>query len=342
MKMILIKTPYKGLFITENGKAWRNDLKIEIKPTANGKVRFNGKLYDLQKLINYSRQNNTKAKRINTKQPPPVKKSVPVRELQKIGFKKTQISGLYVSKNGKAYNYNSNRYLTATTKGIIVINRKGYNFAKLILETFCKIENRSGQINFINGNDKDFRFENLEYKSTIKQPPPVPTDLIKCIRFYFEVDKTFKTSNILYKFYLYEIIKMRNFNYKYKGLDFDLFLDYSKNDFCVLSNNQKTVFDKFNYTATNGKNAINKYLNLLVNECLQDYENGLLKLKEYKPKPPTKTDTLRALQKTANEYGLNVKIPLRKKSIKELLHDYKKHTKAIETKIENLKREPPK
>ena len=51
MKTILIKTPVKGLFLTNEGKAYRKDLKIEIKTTTNGKVRFNGKLYDLQKLI---------------------------------------------------------------------------------------------------------------------------------------------------------------------------------------------------------------------------------------------------------------------------------------------------
>ncbi|WP_395078126.1 hypothetical protein [Flavobacterium sp.] len=337
--MHLKKTNIRGLLITETGKAWRKDLKIEIKATTNGKVRFNGKLYALQKLINSSKAKTTVTSRTDAK--PPVKKAFSIRELQNQGFKKTQISGLYVSKTGKAYNYNSNRFLTATGKGTIIINGKGYNFAKLILETFCKIENRSGQINFINGNDKDFNFENLEYKSTIKQPPPVAKDLIKCIRFYFEVDKKFTISNILYKFYLYEIIKMRNFNYKYKGLDFDLFLDYSKNDFCVLSNNKKTIFDKFKYTATNGKNAINKYLNLLICECLQDFENGLLKVKDFKPKQPTKTDTLRAIQKKAIEYGFNVKIPLRKKSIKEILNDYKKHTKAIDLKIENLKNQPP-
>ncbi|ELM3651544.1 hypothetical protein RYR30_002495 [Flavobacterium psychrophilum] len=337
--MHLKKTNISGLLITENGKAYRKDLKIEITATINGKVRFNGKLYDLQKLVNYSKEKATVTSRTDAK--PPVKKAVSIRELQKQGFKKTKICGLYVSKVGKAYNYSSNRLLTATTKGIITINGKGYNFAKLILETFCKIENRSGQINFINGNDKDFSFENLEYKSTIKQPPPVATDLIKCIRLYFQVDKNFKTSNILYKFYLYEIIKMRNFNYKYKGIDFDLFLDYSKNDFQTLLSNQKTVFDKFNYTATNGKNAINKYLNLLIFECLQDFKNGLLKVKDFKPKPPTKTDNLRLLQTKVNEYGMKIKIPLRKKSNREIINDYKKHTKAIDLKIENLKNEPP-
>jgi hypothetical protein len=339
MKTILIKTAVKGLYLTNEGKAYRKDLKIEITATTNGKIRFNGKLYDLQKLISLSGQNVSKTK--VSKPKPPVKKAVSISELQKQGFKKTQISGLYVSKNGKAYNHTSNRLLTTTAKGTIIINGKVYNFAKLILETFCKIPVRSGQINFINGNDKDLAFENLEYKTTIKQPPPVATDLIKCIRLYFEVDKKLNKNSLITKYYLYEIIKKRGFELKYKGFDFDLFLEYAKNDFWILSNNQNNTFAKFNYTATNGKNAINKYLNLLIFECLQDFENGLLKIKGFKPKPPTKTDTLRALQKTANEHGFNIKIPLRKKSTKELLRDFKKDTKALETKIENLKNEPP-
>jgi hypothetical protein len=333
--MELTKTKIKGLYLTNEGKAYHKTAKREIKATLNGKVRFNGKMYVLRNLMTETAPKPTKAKQ-------PIKKAVPIRELQKQGFKKTQISGLYVSKVGTAYKVNSNRFLTITAKGNVIINGKGYNFAKLILETFCKIEARSGQIVFKNGNNKDFSFENLEYKTTIKQNAPKETDLIQCIRFYFEVEKRFKTSNILYKYYLYEIIKIRGFNYKYKGLDFDLFLEYAKNDFWTLSNNQKNTFDKFNYTATNGKNAINKYLNLLVNECLQDFENGLLQLKEFAPKQPTKTDTLRALQKKVNDYGINIKIPLRKKSTKELLNDYKKQSKATDIKLENLKNEPPK
>lgn len=337
-KIILIKTSIKGLYLTSEGKAWRNDLKIEIKATTNGKIRFNDKLYDLQKLINLSKAKATVTSRTDAK--PPVKKAVSIRELQKQGFKKTKISGLYVSKTGKAYNYSSNRFLTATGKGTIIINGKGYNLAKLILETFAKIENRNGQINFINANDKDFSFENLEYKSTIIQLPPVANDLIKCIRFYIIVHTKFNLKSNLFKFHLWELMKYRNFENRYTGKDFEMFIEYSKNDFLV-SNNQKTIFDKFNYTATNGKNAINKYLNLLIYECLQDFENGLLQLKDFAPKPPTKTDNLRALQKTAKEYGLNVKIPLRKKSNRELLNDWRKFSKAIDLKIENIKNEPP-
>lgn len=338
--MQLKKTNIRGLLITENGKAWRKDLKIEITATTNGKVRFNGKLYDLQKLIIQSNKKPTPTSRTNVK--PPVIKMVSIRGLQLQGFKKTKISGLYVSKVGKAFNYNSNRLLNVTAKGTVLIDGKAHNLAKLILETFCKIENRSGQINFINGNNKDFSFENLEYKSTIIQPKPKATDLIKCIRLYFEVNKNFTTSNLLFKYYLSEIIQIRGFNLKYKGIDFDMFLDYCKSNFIIISNSQTAVFDKFNYSQTNGKNAIAYYFNLLINECLQDLQNGLLQLKEFKPKPPTKTETLRNLQTKINDFGFNIKVPLRKKSNRELLNEFRKHTKLIKLQSKILKNEPPK
>lgn len=325
--MPLNKTTVKGLYLTNEGKAWHKSAKRQITTTTNGKVRFNGKLYDLQKLIDLNKPNATKPKGTNPK--PPLKKSISISELQKQGFKKTKISGLYISNNGKGYNTNTKRSLTTSTAGNITIDGKAYNLAKVILETFCKMPMRSGQTIFINGNKKDFYFENLEYKSTIKQTAPNEADLIQCIRFYFEVDKKLNKNSLMTKYYLSEIIKKRGFDFKYKGFDFDLFIEYSKNDYWTLSNNQKTVFDKFNYTATNGKNAINKYLGLLICECLQDFENGLLKVKDFKKPPPTKTQKLRDLQIKANEYGLNVKIPLRKPSVKETLKKYQKQTTEI-------------
>ena len=173
--MKLIKSSIKGLYLTTEGKAWRKDFNIELKATTNGKVRFNGKLYSLQKLIvqrspkittnkvvKAKDQKKTKAKTKITS-----KKRTSLRELQKEGFKKTQINGLFVSKNGEAYNYDSDRFLSPTTKATVIKNGKGYNLAKLILEVFCNIENRSGQINFINGNDNDFSFENNKIKNGI-------------------------------------------------------------------------------------------------------------------------------------------------------------------------------
>lgn len=310
MKKQLTKTSIKGLYLTIEGKAWHKECKCEIKPTLSDKIRFNGKLYDLQKIKDLRIEKVPKNKKRKAK--PPIKKTVSIRELQKQGFKKTKVGGLYVTKNGLCYNSITKRNLTVRND-ITTINGKAYNVAKIILETFFKIPVRSGQIVFKNANNKDFSFENLEYKSTIKVEPPKETELIKIVRLYFEVSEKFKKSSFNFKYYLSQIIVKRGFEYKFKGIDFDLFLYYSKNDFLTL-NNEKNTFAKFNCSATNGKNAINKYLNILVNECLQDFENGLLKIKDFGSKPLTKTQKLRELQKDIQEMGLSIKIPLRKSS----------------------------
>jgi len=311
MKPTIKKTHVKGLYLTNDGKAWHKSSKCEIKPTTSGKIRFNGKLYDLQKLINLSGQNVPKTKVSKAKQQ--TKKAVSIRELQKDGFKKTKISGLYISKDGKAYNYNSKRNLTPTTKGTIIIDSKAYNLSKLILETFANIPVRSGQIYFTNGNDNDFSLLNVAYKSTIKEPLPVDSDLIKCIRLYFEVDKKFKKSNLLFKYYLNEIAVKRGFLFLHTGKGFDLFKEWLTFDLTIKSNSIYNLSLKNGFSARNGQNEIYKYLNLLITGCLQDFENRTLKLKDFKRKPPTKTQRLKAKQKALDELGINLKLTSRKR-----------------------------
>jgi hypothetical protein len=339
MKPTIKKTIVKGLYLTIDGKAWHKSSKCELKPTLKGKVRFNGKLYDLQKLMNVTKPKPTKTKVSN---PKPVKKRVSIRELQKQGLNKTEISGLFVANNGLCYNSTTNRNL-AITKGKITINGKAYNVAKIILKTFCKIPIRSGQIVFKNRNNKDFSFENLEYATTgTYHAPPKETDLVKIIRLYFEVPKKMNRQNLMYKFHLHEIATKRGFIYLHTGKDFDLFLQWLNPYILAQSQSKQEVSIKNGYSTTNGINAINKYLSLLTNDCLKDFENGLLNVKDFEPKPPTKTQKLRDLQKSVNEWGLNVKIPLRKKSNRELLSNYEKHLKEIDSKIKNPENEPPK
>lgn len=315
--MQLNKTNIKGLYLTNEGKAWHKSAKREIPATTNGKVRFNGKLYDLQKIIDFSQSNTTKNK--GAKPKPAVKKGVSITELQTQGFRKTKISGLFITNNGKGYNVNTKKSLSIVV-GKIIVNGKAYNVSKLILETFCKIAVRSGQINFKNGNDQDFYFENIEYKSTIKQLPPSEVDLIQCIRLYFEVDKKLKRSNILFKYYLNEIALKRGFIYLNKDTDFSLFLEWLKP--FNLNQTKAIISEKHGYTVRNATNTINKYLAMLVNECLQDQENGLLEVKDFLKPKPTKTQKLKEAQKSVNEMGLNIKIPLRKPSQKEQLKKF--------------------
>lgn len=316
-KQQLISTHVKGLYLTSEGKAWHKSAKRALSPTKSGKIRFNGKLYDLQKLIDF-RQSKTTRQKAEIKKP--VKKTISIRELQKQGFKKTKINDLYITNDGKVYNVSTKKSLSIV-KGLIIVNKKTYNLSKLILETFCKIPMRSGQTYFKNGNEMDFYFENLAYKSTIKQMSPNEADLIKCIRLYFEIDRNTHKRSLLIKYYISEIIKARNFLYKDK--DFDLFLEYYQCEYLILSNNQKAVFDKFNYSVINGKNAINKYLNLLVDDCLKDFESGILEIKDFLKPLPTKTQKLKDLQKSIDEMGLNIKIPLRKPGVKQLPDKFK-------------------
>lgn len=310
--MELTNTSVKGLCITNEGKAWHKSAKREIKANNSGKVRFNGKMYSLQKLINPK-----PLKKEKRAKPKPIKKtSVSIRELQKQGFKKTEIIGLYITNKGKGYNIATKKSLSIVS-GKIIVNGKGYNVSKLILETFCRIPMRSGQTIFKNGNENDFYFENLDYKRTISQTAPNESDLVQCVRLYFEVDKKTNKRSDLLRFYISEVIRSRSFATKYTGKEFELFLEYYKTK-NYLIDNQKQVFEKFGFSFTNGKNAINKYLNLLVNDCLQDFKKGLLEQKGFLNPKPTKTQILKQAQKTANEMGLTVKIPLRKPAVKKL------------------------
>lgn len=237
-----------------------------------------------------------------------------IRELQKQGFKKTTIKGLYLTNLGKCYNYSTNRSLTPTVGGKLIFEGKAYNLAKLILETFCKIPVRNGQIVFLDNDKTNFSFQNLEYSTTgTHHEPPTNADLIKCIRFYFQVDKKFTTSNILYKFYLYEIAKHRGFIYLHTESDFSLFLDWLNPTISIESQSKGALSKKHGFRFSNGVNAINKYLDLLVKKCLQDNEIGLLKIKDFTPKPLTKTQRLKAFQLELFNDNWNINVPLRKK-----------------------------
>lgn len=294
------KTAVKGLYLTSAGNAWHKSAKREIFPTASGKIRFNGKLYDLQKL-----SIEEKPKKEQTS---PVKKNISIRSLKAKGLTKTQISGLFITNSGLCYNSVSKRNLSVT-RGKIAINGKAYNLAKIILETFCKIPVRDGQIKYKNGNDKDFYFENLEYTTTIIQNEPSKTDIIQSIRLYFEVEKKLNRSSILFKYYLNEIASKRGFIHSNKGIDFNLFIEWSK----PFGQNQSKaeISTRNGYTIRNGTNAINKYLTMLINECLQDEKNGILTIKDFAKKTPTKTEKNKLANETLKKYGFRARIPLR-------------------------------
>jgi hypothetical protein len=263
-------------------------------------------------------------------------------------LRKTKIKGLYITCEGKAWHKSAKREITPTQSGKIRFNGKMYVFTKIIGYEGKKAPKKRKRkqkqpikktVILKPGSKKEFN-------TTKIQPAPTKKDLVKCLRLYFEISEKFTPSNILFKYFLNEIAFKRGFVFEHqKHKDFDLFLQWMQPK-CIFSTQNKIYLSKANgYTIAHGTNAINYFLGLLVKDCLQDLENGILKIKDFAPKPPTKTDTLRALQKKATEYGFNIKIPLRKKSQRELLAKYIKAykvQKAKDLKISQLQNEPPK
>lgn len=235
-----------------------------------------------------------------------------IRELQSKGYEKTSINGLFLTNKGKAYNYTTKREINPTAKGMIVFNGKQCNLSKLILETFKKIPVRSGQTVFLNGDNRDFDFTNLQYSTGIHYVAPSETDIINCVRLYFEVRKNLTRNDILFKDYLNQVAQIRGFIFLHKGNDFNLFLDWLKP--FLQSQSKAKISEKHGYTVRNGTSIINKYLAMLVNECLQDQKNGLLAIKPFAAKPLTATQKIKRTNETLKKMEFNSKIPLRKKT----------------------------
>jgi len=288
MKKQLIKTSIKGLFLTTDGKAWHKSANREIVPSEKGIIRFDGKKYNLKKLVI-----EPETKQPNNKPQP--KKRILVADIIKQGYRKTTVKGLYLTKNGKGYNSITKHYLSPTSKGLILVNGKGHNLPKLILQTFKKEPIRSGKIVFKNGIETDFYIENLEYKRpTLLIVSPTESELIQCIRLYFSIENGFNRNSLFFKYYLSEIAKIRGFNRN--TTDFILFSEWITPFYISGSQSKQAISKKHGYTILNGTNIINGYLLQLVTECLQDFEKGYLQLKGFLPKPPRKKSNAQILK----------------------------------------------
>jgi hypothetical protein len=231
-----------------------------------------------------------------------------IRELQRNGYKKTSTKGLYLTNNGKAYNVTTNNHLSILRQGKVLVNGKEYNIAKLILETFKKTPLRNGAIVFLNGNNKDFDCNNLQYATGTHYKAPTQASIIKCLRLYFEVDKNINRNSTLFKLHLKQIALKREFIYLHKDRDFNLFLSW----LVPHSESKANISTENGYTVINGTDIINKYLQLLVNECLQDHENGLLQIIDFAPKPLTQTEKNKKTNEILEKSGFTSRMPLRK------------------------------
>lgn len=236
-----------------------------------------------------------------------------IREIQNKGYKKTTVKGLYLTNKGEAYNIDTNNHLRIARMGKVIVKGKEYNLAKLILETYKKIPVRKGAILFLNGNNSDYSLNNIKYATGTHYKAPSEANIIKCIRLYFEVDKNINRTHIFFKMHLKAIALKRGFLCLHNEKDFKLFLSWIE----PFSKSKSALSVDNGYTVINGTDAINKYLSMLVSECLKDYELGLLKIIDFAPKPLTTREKNIKTNEVAKMAGLNIKVPLRNSNIKK-------------------------
>ena len=70
--------------------------------------------------------------------------------------------------------------------------------------------------------------------------------------------------------------------------------------------------------------VVNKFLNILITDIITDLEAGKLTKQVYQTRPKTKTQILREVNEYLTANG-GEPVPLRRKSEKELLKDFKKY-----------------
>ena len=171
----------------------------------------------------------------------------------------------------------------------------------------------------------------LIYNEIKPATAPPEKEIIFCISLYFGVPPKFSHSDILFKPYLKQITEKRRYFEKIiNPKEKEIFKTYIYNRISKIETSKTLT----NHTKK-GVYLIDKNLSGLITEIMKDYENGLLQVIEYQ-KPITKREIIKKANEKLKERGINIKIPLRKRSKKELLNDWRKKTNEISSKINNL------
>lgn len=257
------------------------------------------------------------------------KRNQTINELKQSGF--SVVSGyrnLYVNKNGKVFNLNTGRYLKPTQRNYIITDGKYLNAAKLILMVFSNEPYRDGQIIHIDGNKSNLSVKNLKYArihdtNTIEKVNKA--DLLKAIRCYFSVEKSFSVDDHLRKtMYLHAILDKRLFLIdNAKAQYIEVFKTYIGTNILNRSNIAQTA-KQHGLSYRDCNIIVNQFQNQLVSEILSDLQNGVLSIQDFKPKPKTKTEAIKELNTDLVKRGKKP-LPLREKSDKQKVSDYLKN-----------------
>lgn len=257
------------------------------------------------------------------------KRAETIHQLKQSGFKLvTGFSSLYVNTQGKVYNLKTGKYLKPTPRNLIKPENEYLSVPKLVLQAFAKQPYRNGQIQYIDGNKTNLSVQNLKYSRIFtpdRTPEPVNREnLMTAIRCYIQVKERFKVNESLQtRFYLQSITRQRLFFIHKQDLQhIEVFETYING-----ANTIKTA-TKHGLTVRDCSVIVNQFINLLITEILQELENGLLTIQPYKPKPPTKTQTIREYNKGLIERGKKP-LPLRKKEPERTITGLSKDNRRI-------------
>lgn len=172
----------------------------------------------------------------------------------------------------------------------------------------------------------------MKRNKIVPENAPPEKEIIFCISLYFGVPKKFGRSLPLFKMYLKEIAEKRFFIQNIKDHTekklFEIYLSTMQT--------KREISLEVTRKTTIGVYLINRNLKKLVFEIMQDFENGLLQVQEYQ-RPQTKRQTTKKINEYLEKMGINKKIPLRKKSKRELLKDWEKFSRELEAKTNELR-----
>ena len=255
-----------------------------------------------------------------------------IQDLQEKGFKHTKLyPNLLINANGVIYNLNTRKELKADHRNTVhITGGKRLSVPRLVLFAFRNEPIREkSRIKYIDGNRSNLNLSNVEYIRIYENSRKTDVNaenLRTAIRCYFEVPKRYTVKDhIVTRMYLVQIIRKRCFyseNYERFGLD--VFKSYMKG--CV--NNVKAVGKEHEMNFKDVQIIVNEFINLLTSDILADLEIGILKVKNYQPRPKTKTQAIREYNERLKTAGLKP-LPLRRKSDKEVLRDFMRKTKEI-------------
>lgn len=187
---------------------------------------------------------------------------------QKQIFYRTALKKISITKTGEVRNNKTKNLLKVSKRAYFTLNGKPINLPKLMLQTFKQTPIKSGRIEFKDGNDTNFKIENIDYVTKLdKITPPMKSDLKKVIECYFK-DKSFAIGDYIQtRLYLQMILnKRRFFEDNSKSTNIDVFKDYFSPGFPNLINLAK----RNSISVLDAKRTVYFFLNKLISDCLND------------------------------------------------------------------------